>query len=243
MKSNLRTFVTVLSLASLFLVSLVLVPKAQAVLVTYTNQADWEAALSGTASLEDFEGQTSDTLFNANSFFQNGIALSPNQDLLLRSNARGHFTTSIDVLPFSGPAGAGINGNVIVNMRDLDVYATGLREWVSVSLPLGISAFAFEYNNYDAQGDGTSLSYIGANGSAPVVVPEFDSVDGFFGVVITGGATFQSFTFTADTAAGSNAFNSFDDVRYGVAAIPEPAAAWILGCVAVGLRSLRRKRS
>ena len=108
-----------------------------------------------------------------------------------------------------------------------------------MTLPDGISAFAFEYNNYDSQGDGTYLSFAGTNGQ---VVSAFNPVDGFFGVIDTApGAAITQFSFTSDptTGNGVSVYNSFDDVRYGVAAtagmlsVPEPSSIALLAVACI----------
>ena len=212
-----------------------------AAVLTFTNQASWESALAGVATLEDFEGATADVLF--------GLAYqpttSPNGDLGLQANANFDNNASIDISPYISN-GAGVNGNVAINLRFLDQgNNTNSQETVIVTLPTGISAFGFEYNNYDNQSDGTFLSFDGTNGER---VAAFNStLDGFFGVIDTGAAaTISSFTFTADptTGTGTSAFNSFDDVRYGVGAsavkvIPEPTGISLvcsMGFIAMFIR-------
>ena len=225
-----------------------IVPNAttQADVLTFTDPVAWEAALSTASTLEDFEGASSDVTF--------GLAYqpttSPNGDLGLRANANFSTNAYIDVFPYASN-GAGINGNVVVNMRFLDQgNSTNSQETVDVFLPVGISAFSFLYNNYDNGGDGTFLSFQGTNGG---IVPEFDSsVAGFFGVVDTGeDATISYFSFTGDpaTGTGTSAFNSFDDVRYGVATtssgetvqIPEPHAGLLASALAIVASSSRKR--
>lgn len=213
-------------------------------ILTFTNQGTWEAALNAPSILEDFEGASNDVLF--------GLAYqpteSPNGDLGLRANANFANNASIDVLPYLS-AGAGIGGNTVVNMRFLDQgNSTNSQETVDVFLPTGISAFAFQYNNYDNGGDGTFLSFSGTNGQE---VTAFDSAAvSFFGVVDTEpGATILSFSFTGDptTGTGTSAFNSFDNVRYGVASaaivaarhVPEPSGAALAFVLGIGILSVR----
>lgn len=243
---NHKNIPTAALLAAIVGVVLMTMPSNAAIL-TFTDLASWQAAVSS-STLEDFEDAgSSDSLF--------GLAYlprtSPNGDLGLFANANLHDQASIDASPFIS-SGAGINGNVVVNMRLIDNgKGTNSQETVIVTLPAGISAFAFEYNNYDFQGDGTFLSFAGTNGQT---VAAFNSgVDGFFGVIDTGsGVSISSFSFTGDPAVGSgdSAFNSFDDVRYGVAApplavgeaaVPEPASIALLGTFCIAVLSLRRR--
>jgi len=196
------------ALLAIAIASLMTTPSS-AVIQTFTDLASWQAAVAAPTFLEDFEGQVTDD------FFGTGTATSPNGQLQLSANANFNDNAIIDVSPFVS-TGADINGNVVVNMRFLDGGAgANPQETVTVGLLPGISAFAFEYNNYDTAGDGTFLSFAGTNGGT---VPAFDSTsNGFFGVVDTGvGATIDSFSFTGDPAVGTgfSAFNSFDDVRY-----------------------------
>ena len=230
------------------LASSLIATHAFAEVLTFTSRIAWETALSGTSTLEDFEAATHDILF--------GLAYeptySPNGELGLRANANYADNASIDVYPYISN-GADIGGNVVVNMRFLDQgNNTNSQETVDVFLPGGMSAFAFDYNNYDSAGDGTFLSFTGTNGG---VVSAFNSlVDGFFGVVDTQpGATITRFSFSGDptTGSGSSAFNSFDNVRYGVAdtggapstiEVPEPASAGLMGAALTATIAVRRRK-
>ena len=193
--------------------SLLLAVPASSDVLTFTNLADWQNALAGAATLEDFESAIADDDFTGST------TNSPNSELQLSSVEESSFTNNalIDTLPFLSADGQ-INGNVFVSMRFLQNDSTPPDSvTVSFPAPLSISAFAFEYQNYDNQGDGASLGFTGTNGQ---IVVAFDSTTSFFGVVDTEiGATITSFTFTGDPAvgAGTSAFNSFDDVRYGTA--------------------------
>ncbi|WP_197525401.1 PEP-CTERM sorting domain-containing protein [Pseudobythopirellula maris] len=204
--------------------------------MTYTDLNDWLNAVSGTASLEDFEGATEDVYFG----LAGNATTSPNGSLGLSANANFDDNASIDVSPYVS-SGADINGDVVVNMRFLDGgHGSNAQETVTVALPAGVVAFAFEYNNYDSGDDGAFLSFEGTNGQ---IVGAFDStVDGFFGVLDTDpGAVISSFSFTGDPAVGTgvSAFNSFDDVRYSV--VPEPTTSVLLGLAAIGLGLTKRR--
>lgn len=182
---------------------------SSAVVLTFTDLASWQAAVGVPTLLEDFEGATVDD------YFGTGSTTSPNGVLGLSANANFSDNALVDVFPYAS-SGADINGDVVVNMRYVDQgHGADPQETVTVALPVGVAAFAFEFNNYDSGGDGTFLSFAGTNGGT---VPTFDtSVNGFFGVVDTdAGATISSFAFTGDpnTGTGYSAFNSFDDVRY-----------------------------
>lgn len=215
-------------------VALMVVPSSAAVL-TFTDLPSWQAAVAS-STLEDFEGATSDDDFTF------AATTSPNGDLGLSAVEESTFSNNalIDVSPLVS-TGGDINGNVIVSMRFLS-HVSDPKDSVTVTLPAGLSAFAFDYNNYDNQGDGAVLSFAGTNGATG---PVFSTGTGFYGVVDTGaGANITSFTFTGDDAGGTgtSAFMSFDDVRYGVA-IPEPASFVLLGVAGIAAFGLRRKNS
>ncbi|TWT90293.1 hypothetical protein Mal64_06780 [Pseudobythopirellula maris] len=184
---------------------------ARAEVQTFTDLASWQAAVADVTFLEDFEGATVDDYFG----LAGNATTSPNGFLGLSANANFGDNAVVDVSPYVS-SGADINGDVVVNMRFLDAgHGANAQETVTVSLPPGVEAFAFEYNNYDSAGDGAFLSFEGTNGQ---IVGSFDStVNGFFGVLDTDpNAVISSFSFTGDPTVGTgfSAFNSFDDVRY-----------------------------
>ncbi|QDS98235.1 hypothetical protein [Adhaeretor mobilis] len=211
-------------------------PTSAAVL-TFTDLPSWQAAVAS-SSLEDFEGATADDDFTFTAI------TSPNGDLGLSAVEESTFTINafIDVADGLGnyeSIGAGINGSAIVSMRFLSHTSTP-PDSVTVTLPAGLSAFAFDYNNYDTQGDGAELSFAGTNGATG---PVFSTGTGFYGVVDTGvGATISSFTLTGHDAggAGTSAFMSFDDVRYGTA-IPEPTSLALLSLFGLTVLGTRRR--
>ena len=192
---------------------------ATAEIQTFTDLASWQAAVGGITHLEDFEGQVSDDFFGTAS----NSTRSPNGILGLSANANFSDNAIIDVDDVgdgSGyvSSGAVINGNAVVSLRFLD-KGTGAnsQETVTVSLPPGVEAFAFEYKNYDNDDDGTFLSFEGTNGGIVTAFDSSNNFTGFFGVLDTDpGAEITSFSFTGDpnVGAGFSAFNSFDDVRY-----------------------------
>lgn len=221
-----------ISLLAMVGVALMTIPSSAAI-VTFTDLVSWQSAVSSSA-LEDFEGATADDDFTFTP------TISPNGDLGISAVEEDIYTNNmlIDVTPLMS-SGGGINGDVIVSMRYLS-HTSNPADSVTVTLPAGMSAFAFEYNNYDSGGDGAELSFAGTNGGTG---PVFSTSTGFYGVVDTdAGATISSFTFTGHDAGGTgtSAFMSFDDVRYGVA-VPEPASIALLGAFGVAVLSMRRR--
>lgn len=233
MKTKITTQIQCFALALAGLFSLA--STSHAVVLTFTDPASWEAAVAS-YSTEDFEDATVDDDFTFSS------TTSPNGDLGLSAIEESTFTNNmlIDVTPFVSPGG-GIGGDVIVSMRFLSHVST-VPDSVTVTLPAGLSAFAFDYNNYDTGGDGAVLSFAGTHGG---IGPVFGTSTGFFGIVDTGpSATITSFTFTGDDAGGTgtSAFMSFDNVRYGVA-IPEPSSLALLSVLGFVVFGSRRSKA
>ena len=224
--------IALLSMIGTFL--LMTTSSSSAAVLTFTDLASWQAAVVS-STLEDFEGATADDDFTF------AATTSPNGDLGLSAVEESSFSNNalIDVAPLIS-SGGGIHGNVVVSMRFLS-HISNPKDSVTVTLPSGLSAFAFDYNNYDSGGDGAVLSFAGTNGGTG---PVFSTSTGFYGVVDTGaGATISSFTLTGDDAGGTgtSAFMSFDDVRYGVA-VPEPTSIAMLGMFGVALLGMRRQK-
>lgn len=240
-----------LCLTAMLVSMVVFSSSVEAVLVTYTDQASWEAALSGTATLENFESVTSDIDFG-NSTGSAAGALTFNELVLnsRRDNDSSNADTFIDA---NAPAsGRGINGNDTLAFREFDHEGSlSAIEYVEITLPANISAFAFLYRNYDTQNDGTTLSVDGSLiSSFEANNTRYDLTAGngaFFGVVEDGGGILTNVRFTAKQfgSAGSYTYNELDDVRYGVAAVPEPSAFAFMSLVScLGMCVARyRKRS
>ncbi|QDS98232.1 hypothetical protein [Adhaeretor mobilis] len=252
------------------LTSMVLLSRpADAVLVTYTTESSWLAAVSS-STLEDFEsadiGNDGDDNGGAEdlNFGFSDVTFGEFDDLIFSSNAASSAGSAeinngqIDVRDFTNVRG-GINGNVVVDINFLNHGD----EYVEVTFPAGISAVSFIYRNGDSVGDPTLLSVDG------VAVSDFDAEDpryfdpadssnipgggtgtgpGFFGLVSDTGTIstlrFAAADGTLEAGGGTTSFGSFDDVRYGVAAVPEPSAFAFLGLVStlgLGVTGLRRK--
>ena len=216
---------------------------SEAVILTFTDLASWQTAVS-TSTLEDFEGATADDDFT------DTTTTSPNGDLELSSTEESTFSDNmlIDEASDGFESGSDFNGSdAHVSLRFLD--KSPVPDSVTVAFPSGISAFALDFNNYDNQGDSVDFSFAGTNGgSLGTITPVGTSSPstpntGFFGMVDTDpGATVTSFTFSANPSIGdgSSVFFSFDNIRYGVA-IPEPASVSLMLLFGIAVCGFRQK--
>ena len=165
-----------MNLTSLFTVVLAVAltaAPASATVLTYTDLASWQAAVAS-SSVEDFEGATADTDFTFTP------TSSPNGDLVLSAVEESTFTNNmlIDVVPLITSNGE-INGDAVLSMRYLS-HVSDPADSVTVTLPAGMSAFGFEWKNYDSQADSAEIRIAGTNGQAG---PVFTPGTGFYGVV------------------------------------------------------------
>ena len=214
--------------------------RSLAEVLTFTDLASWQAAVAS-SSLEDFEGATADDDFTFTP------TTSPNGDLGLSAVEESTFVNNmlIDVGADGGFVSSGAtfpgSGDAVVSLRFLD--KDPVADEVTVTFPAGVSAFGFDYNIYDNQGDSVDVQFAGTNSGSlgtfsPIPPnPSTPSV-GFIGVVDTGvGASIESFKISANTSlgTGSSVFTSFDNIRYG-SAIPEPTALLLaaMGLLAAG---------
>ena len=215
----------------------------RAELVVYTDRSEWLAAVSGTPTLEDFNSRTTDFDFGGGTLTVGDVTLSSNADQAFEAKFQGPTT------PF--PTGFVDGSTSFFAARGLDLPTD---EFISISIPAS-SAVAFEYNNFDTSGgssptDSLRLSVVGTPGGDGVFDLERNTnatTDGtlhFVGIVDTSQTTFTELrlsTFPGATG-GSGVFIGFDNVEYGISAIPEPLAPLTLGLVVSGIGVMAGRR-
>lgn len=191
---------------------------------TYSDRASWLAAIGGTTTTENFNSFTADTPFGGSSITAGS--------LLLRSNGNASLDALIDIPSYRSLA-TGIDGTPLLNLNGLTP-----NENVTIQLPDLSSAFGFDFENYDINGDAASIIISGQT-VGNITPTRF--AKGFFGVVATDGL-FNQVKFNASPSGlGSGTFNAIDNIEYAAAApVPEPSA--LLGLVVFGVGATLRRR-
>jgi hypothetical protein len=178
---------------------------------TFTDRTTWLNQLTGGApSLsENFNSYTSDVAFG------NRSVTTPSS-ITLSGNASALGEARIDRKNYVGISGqnnnfvpTGIDNTTLLNSRGLD-----LDESITVTLPSSLSAFGFDYENYDFNGDGLHVFIAGQD---VVSIPGPYNTKGFIGIIADG--RFNNVVFKAVTNASEvDAFNTIDNLEAGTAA-------------------------
>ncbi len=205
---------------------------------TYNGRASWLVIISGTTAKEDFNSFTTDM-----SFGDRSDPLTAGS-LILSSNASGNQVVGevlIDVKAYEFTGATGIDNTPLLNLNGLD-----FGEKLTTKLPGLFSAFGFDFENYDFEGDAASIII---SGQTVGTITPTEGAKGFFGVVATDGS-FDQVIFTSGSAFGDRqvdgTFNAIDNIEYGnvappdIAPVPEPSA--LLGLALFGVTATLRKR-
>lgn len=187
---------------------------ANAALVIFTDETAFNNA-AGPTLLEDFNSVGTNTPLNATPVVVGDISITQTGNT---NNAPQNFV---------GPDGGGgfqVNGSSRISGRITDGGS------IFLDFNAGLTSFAAIFNEVN---DTTPRSILVIDGM------EVAPVDGFFGVISD--TVFSTVEFRA--LDGVDEGFALDDVRYGVAAVPEPAtwAFMILGFGAIG-GAMRRQR-
>ncbi len=178
--------------------------KAQALTFqTYTDLASWEAAVSGTTNLEDFNSQP-------RGLFSNPINVSGFNDFSITGHTAGD---SIGVI--AGTIFGNIDGTNWLGWAGLDAGPM-----FDFNLNQATNAFAFDWRDTDLT-DSYEIKIAGTNFEAPPFSRDFSfNRRGFFGVVAVDG-TFDKVSFSQTRRGGVITPFGVDNVRT-VYAAPEP---------------------
>jgi hypothetical protein len=189
---------------------------APAGVVTYTNQAAWQAAAGGSV-VETFEGIPA-----ASAPITGTTFVTPSFNIVVPTNHGGIFIGSPGITgarAFRGDAHGIGNGNP---------------EYIDLTFARPITAFGADWRQDD--GSGATL-YLNTGDTASFAFANFNPF--FFGLVSD--TPFTSLRITGGPT-GSPAFFFMDNVRTGARAVPEPFSIAVFGgLVAVGGLAARRR--
>jgi hypothetical protein len=236
MQSN-RQFSGIISGGAALIAVLAAIAPANALnFSTFTNRTAWQNALTGTPSSENFNSFTIDRNFGSSSLTAGSLTLSSNA---YDAPATGNkFTEArIDVSPYL--LATGIDGTPMLSSNGLDIG-----ENITVQLPSAFSAFAFDYENYDNQGEPLTVTIGGQN---VYTLPATKGTKGFIGIVATGGS-FNNVVLNSNYNTNNGTFNAIDNVAWGNTGVAVPFEfSPTLGLFAVGslwgVNHLRKRRA
>jgi hypothetical protein len=205
---------SVLALSALVSFATLGVPRADAVITTFTDRTLWQAAAAGTGTIqnEDFE-----TL--------------PTGALPVGSNQLGLINLNIGLITAT-TSGASINGSpALGGIRDLSMNADdGMRSYV-MTFGGPISAVGFDFAGASTGG----IAVLIADGQ------RFDfglAGTGFFGIVST---TPLPNVAIGDTSPGALPTEIYDSDNYSFVVIPEPTSTAMLAPAAMLVMRRRRR--
>ena len=197
-------------------------------LSTFTNLANWQAAISGT--------ELGPELFNigANTQIAGGTATTTPGgffQVFYEKNTVGNENSN----DFCGPD-TGCGGTNTLRLRHRPGSGNNDTKTMRFDFFNPINAFAADFSNLD-DGDGLSIKV----GDQTINLDTFfgTSASGFMGFVITDSSTISSLQFTS---SGDDTFN-VDNARLVTPnAVPVPAAVWLMGSALMGLIGIGRRK-
>ena len=195
----------------------------QAGFITFADRVSWEAALAAAPASENFNSFVSDDEFGGSSTTAGVLTLS--------SNANASTEAEI-AIPANFQTATGIDGTPMMRAAGLDV-----NELITITLPGAFSAFGFDFENFDAQGDALAVFIDGQN---VISLPTTDNTFGFIGIIKDMGA-FNSVELRNNGSDSIGTFNAFDNLAWGTVAVPEPTTLALMGLGLAGIGYRRKK--
>ena len=213
------------ALAAAVAVLVVMTGQAGAALLSFDDRESWRlVAGGGTGDLvQDFNGFASDVPYNVSGGVDAGF-------LNLSISGGGDSSWRIDVPPDAFGSIPNVNGTAFATT--LSAGAVGARTVLSFD---AVGGLGFDFGRGE-NGNRGILTLVTSGG----LTASFDNTNGggFIGLLLEGGDTFTSLTFTSTTSV----FAGIDDVEAftNPSIVPLPPALPLLGAALLGLAMFRR---
>lgn len=194
---------------------------------TFTNRATWLNQLTGglPSVSENFNSYRLDRNFGTT------FKTTPSGITIVGGGGISNNEALLDPPPYFGaPTNDPPTGidDTIANGRGVDEG-----EFFTVGLPSQLSAFGFDYENYDVNKDAFGIFI---NSQNVISIPASTGAKGFIGIIADG--TFNNVVFNVSHASGGGVFNGIDNLAAGTANFPTAAVPFefspSLGLLAVG---------
>jgi len=198
------------------------VANVEAATISFSDRTAWLTAISGSIITEDLNSISADDFFTDDSRVLG--------DLTFTSTGNAVVGILFDAIPGRFGANTGIDNTTFLSAAGLT--STSL---LTIELSTAVTAFGFDTLNFDS---GNEQAEIFINGNSVGFTGSSDGDIGFLGVIDNSAFStieIRGAAGTVDVVAG------FDNISYTTAAVPAPAAVWLLGSGLIGLIGMRKK--
>ncbi len=231
-----------------FAAGLAIASTASAAVVQYNDVVSFNAALpGGTSTLETFDGEAPQVFTEGAASNFDGFSLS-----YMDSPASSQFAGIYTAAQVNGGSGTALNGTNSLSWGEYNpvtgsLSGSGDGPTVTFNFFTSITAFAFDFSDSDST-DSYSVQ-IGSDPAFALAVPGGGTTfQSFFGFVSD--TAFSTITFRQTATGGITETFSVDNIRTNgvsappppVAAVPLPAAGWMLIAGIGSLAAFRRRK-